>query len=426
MVIRSRRWWPHAALFGFFAWDSGVPLSALSDIGEPRIGIVQDLLQRPQLFEAVGLTASELASLKSLLTFDPAFADVFAVYVVNPDDAKDRSNPPVSGNYVIEGQTLVFVPRHPLKAGVSYRVVLKVRGLSNPQNGQSSDVIIEREFAIPSRELKDIASTNVEQVYPTAEVLPENHLRFYIHFSQPISRGIAYQNLELLDEAGKPVEEAFLEIGEELWDPHGKRFTLLLDPGRVKRGLKPREELGPILQLGKKYTLRIKSGWTDANGQSLAREFRKEFTVGPAVEGAIDLKHWGVELPEALTKRPLTVEFPRSLDHALLERALWVTDAAGERIPGQIHISPAERSWSFTPSDVWHGAIYQLLIDANLEDISGNSLRRAFEVDELKSITQSIERDVIRIPFEISASDHPATAKAGINPCQAQGGETAR
>ena len=43
------------------------------------------------------------------------------------------------------------------------------------------------------------------------------------------------------------------------------RFTLLFDPGRIKRGLKPAQRrVGPVLEEGKSYTLVIDRGWTDA------------------------------------------------------------------------------------------------------------------------------------------------------------------
>ena len=48
--------------------------------------------------------------------------------------------------------------------------------------------------------------TVVEAVYPTAERLPENQLKFYLHFSAPMSRGEAYRRVQLLDEKGKAVE----------------------------------------------------------------------------------------------------------------------------------------------------------------------------------------------------------------------------
>src|SRR5207302_1594426 len=97
--------------------------------------------------------------------------------------------------------------------------------------------------------------TKLVQVYPTADVLPENQLKFYLHFSAPMSRGEAYRRVHLIGEDGKEVETPFLELEEELWDGEGTRFTLFFHPGRVKRGLKPREEVGPTLEEGKRYTL---------------------------------------------------------------------------------------------------------------------------------------------------------------------------
>src|SRR5262249_10274078 len=128
------------------------------------------------------------------------------------------------------------------------------------------------------------ATTVVEKIYPSGDKLPENQLRFYLHFSAPMSRNGAYSHIKLLDEKGKEVASPFLELGEELWDPGVKRFTLLLHPGRIKRGLKPREELGPILEEGKRYTLVIAADWSDAEGNLLKAGVRKSFAVGPPDE----------------------------------------------------------------------------------------------------------------------------------------------
>src|SRR5262249_56091734 len=105
-----------------------------------------------------------------------------------------------------------------------------------------SDAADEKTFLLPKPET---VPTVVEHVYPSRKELPENLLRFYFHFSAPMSRGDVYQYIRLLDAAGKPIEAPFLELEQELWDESGRRFTLLIDPGRIKRGLKPREEGGP-------------------------------------------------------------------------------------------------------------------------------------------------------------------------------------
>src|SRR5258708_202407 len=143
-----------------------------------------------------------------------------------------------------------------------------------------------------------------------------------------MSRGEAYSRIRLVNGNGKEVEGPFLELNEELWTRDGKRFTLFLHPGRVKRGLTPREELGPILEEGKKYALVVDAGWPDENGNPLKAGSRKEFTAGKPDDEQPDPKTWKLKCSPA----GLRVQFPKPLDHALLQRMLWIVDATGTRI----------------------------------------------------------------------------------------------
>jgi len=347
---------------------------------------------QPAAFEAQGVPTVELTRLKSLENTDPAFAQIFAVYVGG--DAPTPAVLPVGGSYRVEGARLVFTPRYPPVPGLKYRAVLRL-----PAGTDQTDTQIDQVLALTKGPEADVKVARVEQIYPSGDLLPENHLRFYIHFSAPIERGLAYQNLELLDESGTPVEAAFLELGEELWDPSGQRFTLLLDPGRIKQGLKPREELGPILHSGKKYTLVVKCGWHDLQGRPLAKEFRKSFAVGPVIDEPIKTQRWKFNTPRTGTAEPLVVRFPRPLDHALLERTLTVVDRAGQRVAGQVRIGDAERRWEFTPDSPWTADGQQLVVDTVLEDTAGNSIARAFEVDEQYPITKSVMTETLKLPI---------------------------
>src|SRR5262249_10534199 len=157
----------------------------------------------------------------------------------------------VLGSYRVEEGVLHFEPRFPLGEGLRFRAVFDPTKLPGRNGGKQDPVVAE--FAIPKPPAS--ATSLVEQVYPTTATLPENQLKFCLQFSAAMSCGQAYEHIRLLDVAGKPVEGAFLELGEELWDRKGKRFTLFIAPGRIKRGLKPREDLGPVLEAGKSYTL---------------------------------------------------------------------------------------------------------------------------------------------------------------------------
>src|SRR5262249_29664893 len=201
---------------------------------------------------------------QTTVQLDPC-PEIFAVRVVaSKPAAEGKEMPPLLGSYRVERGELLFTPRFPLQPGVHYRARF---------NGES---VIEQDFVLAKPQTP---STNVVHAYPTRNVLPENLLKFYIHFSAPMSRGEAYQHIRLLDAAGKPVELPFLELGEELWDPDGKRFTLFFDPGRIKRGLKPREEAGPALEEGKSYTLVVNREWRDATSNTIKKPFRKPFPL---------------------------------------------------------------------------------------------------------------------------------------------------
>jgi hypothetical protein len=269
---------------------------------------------------------------------------------------------PMLGSYSHEGDTLVFRPRFPLTRGVAYRAVY-------PGGTFTLD-------AAPA-----LAPTaRVEHIYPSASILPANELKLYIYFSAPMSRGEAWQHIHLLDDAGKPVPLAFLELDHELWDPDNRRLTVLFDPGRIKRGLVPTNEIGPPVVEGKHYRLAIDREWHDAQGVRLAEGFEKIFTGGPSDRVPPDPKHWMITSPKAGTLEPLIVEFPKPMDYALLQRMIEVPGVAGS-----ISVDRDETRWRFTPHTPWKAGAYHLVADNLLEDIAGNHLDRAFDVDLQKS-----------------------------------------
>ena len=63
----------------------------------------------------------------------------------------------------------------------------------------------------------------------------------------------------------------FVELEQELWNRDQTRLTLLFDPGRIKRGVKPNVDMGPVLLEGHRYTLVIDRDLKDANGAPLAK-----------------------------------------------------------------------------------------------------------------------------------------------------------
>lgn len=348
------------------------------------------LAEGVHVFETACLSNSELEMLTKLRKDDPAWQTLLAVYALADRKADADDRPAMAGHYSLDAGRLRFTPRYPLEPGVVYRVFYR------PAERQATPLTADFEIPAPHAG----KPTELAAIYPSSDHLPENQLKFYLHFSAPMARGEAYEHVRLLDAKGLPIELPFLELGEELWDRDGKRFTLFFDPGRIKRGLKPREEIGPAIEEGKSYTLVVDHGWRDAAGRTLANEVRKKFEVGPPDETPPDAANWKLAAPTAGGREPLVIEFPEPLDRALLGRVLHV-EREGAPLAGQIAIDRKETRWRFTPRDAWRPGSYELVAGKELEDLAGNSLARPFEVDELKPVTKEVASEFVRIGFRI-------------------------
>lgn len=286
-----------------------------------------------------------------------------------------RAGPAMLGDFVRIGESLRFTPRFPLRPSVAYVAEFDPNG-NLPQF--TPDVSQRVAFKLPPRKVTQ--RHHVVQVYPTSARLPENLLKFYIHFSGPMSRGEAYRRVRLLNEEGQSIDLPFLELGQELWDPSGTRLTLLFDPGRVKRGLKPREDEGQVLREGQRYQLEIDAQWPDALGVPLKQGFAKQFSVTEPDYQQPQPKSWQMNRPKANTQEPVIVTFPEPLDQAMLERVFRVLDQQGDEVEVDASVDQGETRLSLAPHREWKEGTYRLSFQPTLEDIAGNSVGRAFEV----------------------------------------------
>jgi hypothetical protein len=303
--------------------------------------------------------------------------------------------PAMAGKYEVVGPALRFTPRFSLKAGMRYEADF----FPPPRTDVDSPAHYSLTIEVPAKPAGEPAAEST--VYPSSPVLPENQLRFYLQFNRPMRRGDIYQHIRLLKADGEPVELPFLEIGEELWDTTGQRLTLLIDPGRIKRGLKPREESGPVLEAGQSYTLVVDPAWCDAAGQPMKQGLKWKFAVGPPIDKPIDPAEWKFEPPKAGSDQALAVRFPQPLDWALATRTIQVVDAQGEPVAGSIELADHERVWKLRPDEPWSSGKFALAVDTILEDLAGNRIGRAFEVDVTGTIEKKVVAGLVTIPFQI-------------------------
>ena len=309
-------------------------------------------------------------------------------------------DPPILGSYRVEKGTLCFDPQFPLDRGVRYLASFRPDGLGgfyHTLDTSSSPASFQLPDAPPG------TPTVVRQVYPSADVLPENLLKFYLHFSAPMRGGDIYRHIHLRNEAGKDIELPFLELGEELWNPAMTRLTLFIDPGRIKREVKPLEEIGPALEAGKRYTLVIDRAWTDANGQPLKESFRKPFKVGPPDRDPPDVKLWKLQPPQRGSSKPLVLSFPKPMDHALAQRMIRVVVPPGELVAGEAVLEDQERRWIFTPAQPWKAGPHTVLVQTTIEDLAGNNIGKAFEVDLFENVQRGLTNLTVKLPFEPKA-----------------------
>jgi hypothetical protein len=229
------------------------------------------------------------------------------------------------------------------------------------------------------------AAPQVVSISPAARSIPANTLRLYVTFDHPARGVVSTRDLRLLDDAGRTIDGAFMDFGQDLWSPDGRRLTVLFDPGRVKRGVEGDGESAAPLQAGHSFTVEV-------SGK------RVRYQVTPAVRSAINPQTWRFALPNARSRKPLTVTFDREMDDALLRDQLEVEDARGRAQPGQMTASSSGRVWSWHPKHGWHIGAYRLVVGSSLEDVSGNRVGEALD-HEVGS--PDAARESVAVPFTI-------------------------
>ncbi len=271
-----------------------------------------------------------------------------------------------------DNRSVLCRAKYGFEPGATYTVEVPV------QDEQSHKSVFE--IIVPRNDLT--TASELTGIYPSSNVLPMNQLKIYLEFSQPMQRGQVYKHVKLYKLPENSVQsDAFLQMPEELWDRSRTRLTLWLDPGRIKRGLAPNTQLGLPLVSGQHYRLDVDAAWQGANGETLKHTASKHFYVDDPDRSRPNETAWVIDYPRSATREPLTIHFNEAMDYALLQNALMLDHAVLGVTQGEIALLDGERVWQFTPQLAWPSGAYSLVVNAWLEDIAGNSLRRKFDVN---------------------------------------------
>ena len=274
--------------------------------------------------------------------------------------------PAVWGKYFRQGQQLRFKPRFPFELAqvYTYRLIA---------GGDTLTASFQVQTAYES------LAPVVMEIQPANSSVPVNLLRFYIFFSQPMRKYEVYQHLYLLNQQGDTIKNPFYPADPPLWDQDGRRLTLLLDPGRIKTGLDSHEAWGLALEEGQSYQLLIDRHMMSYRGGTLEADFLHPFSTLPKDLESPRIEDWTVVYPDAGTKQVLQITFDEPLDRAQASRWIKIQDQSGNELEGAVSFTP-DGDFQFKPLAPWQEVHYVLLVNNQLEDLAGNSIRKPFEM----------------------------------------------
>jgi len=293
---------------------------------------------------------------------------------------------PLAGSFHEQDGDAWFAPRFPLVAGLSYSLLI--------------DGVEVARVEVPALPLTP--TTEVLSIHPTAGELPLNLLRIYVSFSASMSEGYAARAVSVRRvDTGERLDGVLLQMEPELWNSSRQRLTLLLEPGRIKRGLVPNAEAGYPLTEGVQVAVVVDSSFRDATGAPLLAPAERRYRIGPAIRARVDPFAWRLTVPAVGSEAALVAAGDRPLDRAILQRCVVVFDTDTAPVPGEVSVEQGDRAWRFEPSSPWKAGRHTLRVDARLEDVAGNSVRRVFDRDLDLPEDEPLDIDHVNVPFTI-------------------------
>ncbi len=318
----------------------------------------------------------------------------FRVYVGDSLPQGELAAYPVLGTYSWRKDALAFHPRLPWQPEQTYFAYVDqhalLRHLDMPIGNDTPGLSQSFQFHPP----RDSSHVALSAITPATDSLPANALRIYLHFDAPMKQDTVYRYVKLLDEKGQNIPQAFVEAQPPLFDPSGKRLTLIFHPGRVKQGIAFGDRVGAVLAAGKSYRLQLDSSWQDQRGRPLAKVYQHDFEVVPADRKSPDPAAWSFQLPQIGSKEPMKLFFDEKLDPILARRMIHWESAEGMRLSGEVKAGLL--FCSFAPDSAWKAGDYWIVIDPRLEDLAGNRPGRLFDSGEA-----AVEEGEIVISFRL-------------------------
>ncbi|MEM7126776.1 MAG: hypothetical protein AAF702_10650 [Chloroflexota bacterium] len=304
------------------------------------------------------------------------YSELLQVYVGDGSDCCENKAP-IAGRYEADNKSVRFMPQFDFVEGQDY--VIRVQHQSEDKGGEDKESedkgVFHKLTPFKIQANTPVVKPEVTAIYPSGDTLPENVLRFYIHFSTPMKPHVAFDYIKLVDASGNVDDAAFMQFKQELWSEDRTRLTVLMDPGRIKRNVATNLSLGPALNQGERYQFVVEGGWPTANGTETLATFSKSFSVSDGLRELPNAENWEISAPTIGTNDTLEIKFDRPFDHQLLHKDIQVFSATGEEIQGESFIGNHETEWHFQPKEAWVEEQITIVVDSELEDVAGNNFR---------------------------------------------------
>jgi len=277
------------------------------------------------------------------------------------DPSKFESTTTIIGSFKEDSTHISFVPLVPFDLETPYTIL------------NNDNVYV---FEVNKSEIN--TSMKVVEIYPNSKLVPANILKWYIKFSNPVNPVKIYEHIHFLDENGKEIDRAILNLGAPLISDDGTLLTIWIEPGRQKRMLGPHQHLGSVFKPFKHYTLYIDNTLKDKDGITIEKSINHNFTTSESDRIKPSISEWEVKPLQTNTRQPLEILINESLDFGSLYDAISIVTNSS-KINGELNFDSQKNKIYFTPESNWEKGIYLIKIDPFLEDLAGNNLKHLFD-----------------------------------------------
>jgi hypothetical protein len=222
------------------------------------------------------------------------------------------------------------------------------------------------------------------QVFPTADELATNLLRFHLRFDQAIDVFNVNEQLRLVEFDGasqRVVEHPFLDFPDGLWSADGLTLTVLLHPGRIKTGLASQVLLAGALRSAHRYEFQGRGLFMPERDMSHGDEWAtlKQFqTIAPQSQ-LMDAETIGLRMLPGKAHSQLLIGFGRSVDRLALENALALVHDDTGPVGYELSLNGPDDEVALSPHTSWRDGNYTIHFADDFEDTSGNRFGQAFE-----------------------------------------------